>query len=529
MTTTEPTDFLDDVSLTWALTHIEKYGDSDFLPLPFEFKAIRHGWLDLLPHLKSFDLSVYRPKVPRRMLVLKPTLDFRIINQLDPVDAILYTALAYQSAEKVEQARISIDQKIACSYRIKIEPNGGLFSERNGWPDFHQRSLELSKEKALKYVIIADIADFYNQVSQHRVENALEFAKIDYLRSKNIEDFINALSAKQSRGIPVGPAASIVFAEACLSDVDTFLIRKGIKFTRYVDDFHIFTKTKARAVEALHDFTDYLYSAHRLVLNAAKTKIISVAEFLDKEIRDPELEERRAKSRRLQEMIDDLIADLGGYGAFTEKELEEGLSSKAKSEVARDSIKELFEECLSNRPLHLATMRYVLRKAGFLRTNVLLSLVGDNLTYLSPVFRDVCLYLLKTKKHSKDIGKAFVDFLRTNEYGGLAFSRLWGLEVLLGVDGMATKEDILEIARSSRNALGLRPMASVAVKFELIDWVREHKESWSNNSPQDKRSIIYSSSALPVDERNSWLRVVEESGDKLDVVVAKWIRGTARN
>ena len=73
----------------------------------------------------------------------------------------------------------------------------------------------------------------------------------------------------------------------------------------------------------------------------------------------------------------------------------------------------------------------------------------------------------------------------------------------------------------SQGELGLRPLALLAKHEQDLAWVRERKETWGNNSPWDRRAIIWASTALPRDERNPWLRLVEQNGDHLDRAVAQ--------
>ena len=113
--------------------------------------------------------------------------------------SIIYTSLSYQSAELIENSRISKDQKIACSYRV----DRGLrenFSENNGWDDYLNYSRELSYSREYSYVVTADIVDFYNQISHHRIQNALEYAGVDKNRSDNIESFLMKLTEDSQEG-----------------------------------------------------------------------------------------------------------------------------------------------------------------------------------------------------------------------------------------------------------------------------------------------------------------------------------------
>ena len=166
-------DTLSHAALDWSLTHIKRFGDTDILPVPFEFEAIAHAWTALRTNLATCDLGGLKLRTPRRYLVPKPGGGFRVAVQLDPLDALTYTALVYEMAPALEQSRMPAAERIACSYRIQLDPNGSFFPPSNGWNDFHQRSSELATSGEFTHVLLADIADFYNQIYHHRVQNAL--------------------------------------------------------------------------------------------------------------------------------------------------------------------------------------------------------------------------------------------------------------------------------------------------------------------------------------------------------------------
>lgn len=197
-------DVLTPAALDWALTHVKKFGDTDIFPVPFEFDAIAHAWTVLRGELAARDLASPRLRAARRSLVPKPGGGFRAAIQFDPLDTLTYTALVYEMAEALEQSRIPAQQRIACSYRIQLDANGSFFASSNGWHDFHQRSSEMVASGQYSHVLLADISDFYNQIYHHRIENALESAAIARERAQNVENFLSRLTAKQSRGLPVG-------------------------------------------------------------------------------------------------------------------------------------------------------------------------------------------------------------------------------------------------------------------------------------------------------------------------------------
>lgn len=315
-----------------------------------------------------------------------------------------------------------------------------------------------------------------------------------------------------------------MLAEACLNDVDAFLLRRNLTHTRYVDDFRIFCRDQREALWTLHDLCDYLYTAHRLALNTAKTKILSCQDFVDHELLDPEEEEERGRLDRVNQLIEGIVARIGGYGALEQAvDPEELLNDEDEDRAVRENIAELFQNVLLPGRLQLGVARHLLRRAAHLRTNVIHHLVFENLATLVPVFRDVVNYLKSTRRASKDRGTEFADFLECHDLGQLPFSRLWGVELLSSIPQIVEDNRGMRLAETSHPSVATRCAASIAKAVGLVDWVRERKENWSNFGPWDRRSIIFAASALPRDERNPWLSVVQESGDSLDKAVAQYV------
>ena len=234
--------------LEWALKHLQKYSHSDFYPKAFEFKAIAHNWQQVKGYILSLDLDVdkYQPKSPMINLAPKPNGNFRIVHQLDPIDSLIYTALVREVCEIIEEYRIPELQQVACSYRIKPDLEGSFFSAKTGWDIFSSRSKILADNYATGYVIVGDITDFYNQIYTHRIQNLIEEAGKGSFddNSKAIDNFLLGINKKTSRGIPVGPAPSIVLAELIMASIDKKIKIYSNDFVRYVDDIKVFAKNR---------------------------------------------------------------------------------------------------------------------------------------------------------------------------------------------------------------------------------------------------------------------------------------------
>lgn len=512
-------------SLDWALTHIKRFGDTDIFPVPFEYLAIQHAWNGIKDELVGLDMGTYECRPLSRFLVPKPEIGYRAAIQLDPLDALIYTALVYEAAELVEKSRIPRDRRIACSYRVEIDARGQLFRSKNGWDDLQSKSKELAESDKCTYVLLADVADFYNQISIHRVSNALEVAGVPLDRARNIENFLMNLAGRFSRGIPVGPFASIVLAEACLGDVDSFLLREGYHHTRYVDDFRVFCSSFRKANQALHDLSEYLCTSHGLALQSGKTHIMPVDEFVAEYLVEPEELEEQRKTQKINSILQQLSKHVA-YGPATEDDL----SPDQLRDIATRNLIELFDACLATKPLQQGTARYLLRRATVLDTGVLQKRVLENLGFLMPVMRDAATYVIKTAqaKNAEPIAQALMAFLETSDLAFMPFACLWMTHIL--TEKLADKLSaelqgaVSNICQINSAALGTRPLSLLARNLGYIDLVRRQRQTWQNNKPWDRRAIIWAAKVLTQDEKTHWLSVIRNSADLLDRAVAQAVQ-----
>jgi hypothetical protein len=507
-------------SLNWAVTHLLRYGDTDVLPVPFEFQAVRTNLADVIDHLGALDLERHQTRAYVRVLTPKYPVGFRVISQLDPIDTIIYTAAAYEASAAVEAFRASRDLRIACSNRLAPQPDGTLFLADAGWRDFHERSDELVQRGAASHVVCADIADFYNNAYHHRIQNALEAAGVPSARAANIEHLLSSLTAGTSRGIPVGPVGSAVLAEACLADVDAFLQRRKYIHTRFVDDFRIFVPNHAAALKALHDLTEYLYNTHRLSLQGAKTKIRTLEEFRRVELHDPGEIEEASRRRRLV----DAALELTGYAMPFDELREIGIPPEMDFQAVAEVLSELYEEA-TRASLKVGLARHSLRRAMALRVRTLVPRVLETLPEALPVLPDVVNYLVRVvnRTNADAIGRSLRALVEGSDYRELPIVRIWCLHAFATAPQLCEPGAAFAIAEASSDPVTAgRYGALLAKAHRTIDWVRERKETWANTPPPVQRAIVASASVLPPDERRAWLGGPANSPDPLVRWVARW-------
>jgi len=503
---------LTEESLDFAKKHIEKYYDSDFFPKTFEFEAIWHNWDEVKSELSNKNTEKLWVFPPRAMPAIKANGTYRIVHQLEPVDAVIYTAMAYEIANSIEAARLPIDMKAACSYRLQLN-EGSFFSAGGGYPDFDARTTELSE--GYSYILATDITDFYNQIYLHRLNNAIEFANPDLKnKAKDIESFLTRLNGKTSQGIPVGPAASVVMSEALMTDIDQFLHGKGLPFTRYVDDIRIFSNCKEELDSALRGLTIYLYENHRLTLASGKTLIMESKKYISEFLHNPyDLEK------------EEIFESLEIFNPYT-GEVETNEDEVDADAVAEQAFIEAINQAISQKSLDVGLAKGIIRRARKMNSPVLISPILDNFEFFLPVVSDAMIYISQIIGDS-DPSLFLVEIESIADSSSMKnpLARYW-MEWFI-----AHHSELLEGVKSRtliNTSINIENQAIAAITGNNIAWVRQMKSQIYNMSARGRRAVLYSTKILPSDERTHWLKMTIGSTQFLiDKWVATWVLATS--
>lgn len=501
---------LTEEALDFARQHIEKYYDSDFFPKPFEFEAIWHNWDEVKTELSTKNIEKLPVFPPHTVPAIKSNGTYRIVHQLEPVDAIIYTAMAYEIAASVEAARLPVDWKAACSYRLQIH-EGSFFSAGGGYPDFNSRTIELSEQ--FKYILATDITDFYNQIYLHRLNNAIEFADPSLKnKAKDIESFLSRINGKTSQGIPVGPAASIVMAEALMTDVDQFLHGLNFPFTRYVDDIRIFSNETELLDSALRNLTTYLYENHRLTLASGKTKIMEAKKFVSEYLHNPyDLE---------KEKIFESLEVFNPYtGEVEEHEVDE-------DEAAEQAFLSAINKAISQKTIDVGLAKGIIRRARIMQSPVLIAPILDNFQFFLPVISDAMIYISKIIGNDDAINyQTELEAIFASASIKNPLARYWLEWFIAHHPSLLQGANARIIINTSPN---IENQAIAAVTNNNIAWVRQMKSQIYNTSMRGRRAILFSTKILPSDERSHWLKLIIDNAQSLiDKWVAKWVLETA--
>lgn len=503
---------LSEAALDFAKRHIEKYYDSDFFPKPFEFEAIWHNWDEVKAELTSKNVEKLWVFPPHTMPAIKANGTYRIVHQLEPVDAVIYTALAYEIAASVEAARLPIGAKTACSYRLNIH-DGSFFSAGGGYPDFDQRTKELADQ--YDYILATDITDFYNQIYLHRLNNAIEFSNPTLKdKAKDIESFLSRINGKASQGIPVGPAASVVMSEALMTDIDMFIQNRQLPFTRYVDDIRIFSSDKESLDAVLRELTMYLYENHRLTLASGKTKIMESDKYVAEYVNNPyDLEK------------EEIFESLEIFNPYT-GEVEEHEEEVDEDEAAEQAFLAAIEKAISQKTIDIGLAKGIIRRARTMQSPVLITTILENFEFFLPVVSDSMIYISQLINPGNiHAYRAGIESICSSESMRNPLARYW-LEWFI-----AHHSELLQGERAQaliKSSTSIENQAIAAVTGNNIAWVRHMKSRIYNMSARGRRAVLYSTKILPSDERNHWLRMTIGSTQFLiDKWVATWILDTA--
>lgn len=223
-------------SLEWSINFLDKHSDGDIFPKIPEISAILEKKGDFIHLVEGKQLSDFQSKPCRRFIVPKDEISYRQATQLHPQDSILLSAIIYQFGQGIENRRLPATQVF--SYRFLPSSDEGLYSSKTAWNDFWTNAYE--KANSSSNILVCDIADFYNQIYHHTVENQLADSGLPNQAIKWIKRLLESTTAGVSRGVPIGPHAIHLVAEASLIPIDNSLQSSGLDFIRYVDDIVYF-------------------------------------------------------------------------------------------------------------------------------------------------------------------------------------------------------------------------------------------------------------------------------------------------
>src|SRR5262245_39843996 len=224
-------------ALNWALKHLRRFGDTVFVPRAFEYEAIQHDWKRVRTWLAAQDMRDWAPRPYRRFLAAKTRGSFRYVTQLDPLEHLAFAGLVHDLGQELETLRIPTTENTVFAWRFSPRSDGTMYDPRFRWHVFNERCRSLAERRSVKYVVVADIADFFPHLYLHPLERVLERCTATSAQAYCVLRMLKGWNARVSYGVPVGPPSSRILADTTLTDLDKALIGGGATYCRYSDDF----------------------------------------------------------------------------------------------------------------------------------------------------------------------------------------------------------------------------------------------------------------------------------------------------
>ncbi len=236
--------------------------------LPADFTKAKNEWCDYVPY------SLSRPgSLRRRLAILNPLPYFRLAKFIVDNQALLL--------RKAADSHLSL---------------GKVVRTAGGWLKRENRIEAISHHRAMRrvaehFLLAADVSRFYPSIYTHTIEWAItsKAQAKRRLRTRRrrpsvgsmLDALVQACQSGQTRGIPIGPVASMLISEILLTRVDGKLkARKILHGFRYADDYELTFSERSQAERALTLLEDAL-SEFELELNPDKTAIYELPRELD--------------------------------------------------------------------------------------------------------------------------------------------------------------------------------------------------------------------------------------------------------
>jgi hypothetical protein len=155
----------------------------------------------------------------------------------------------------------------------------------------------IASRSAARVLLKADVQNFYPSVYSHSLPWALHTKAVAKAQRQNmtlignrIDKAVRDSQDGQTMGLPIGPDASWVLAEAIMAVVERSVVAKigGIRGHRFIDDFELSFRSLAQAEEGLVALQESL-AEFELSLNPRKTRIVDLPEAIE----DPGIAELR--------------------------------------------------------------------------------------------------------------------------------------------------------------------------------------------------------------------------------------------
>ena len=370
-------------------------------------------------------------------------------------------------------------------------------------------------------MLYCDIADFYNQIYHHAVENQLAESSFPNQAIKWIIKLLESTTAGVSRGIPIGPHAAHLIAECTLIPIDNNLKTNGVEFIRYADDLVIFCTSENEARASLRKVATTLDKQQRLLLQQHKTRIFNREEFTE---HCHLMIEDRPISTDEDSLLQIIRKYSGGnpYAVVTYNQV----APDDWKQFSREIVTGIIDDYLRQEEVDYVHLRWFFRRLAQVGHPAALQVVIDHIQTLEPCLPSVCSYISSIQEvpqnEWKTVGEGLLKALESDSISNTEFARLSILSLFSRNEHI---DHFVKLAQRYGSADGYtRREILIAAKANAeTDWLREQKESFRLMDTWQSMAFIYCMSILPEDERRVFLARYSYSSP-FEQELATWAR-----
>lgn len=520
-----------------AIQNIIRHGDTDIFPLPFESHAFFDKQEALAQLISEYDQNFedYLARFPPSNInALTPVsyYGFRWATQLDPIWNAHFLSSVIAISDKIEAARIPIDDNCVFSYRVKIEKKtGDLFDRDFSWHAFMSTSLK--KAEDYEYVVACDVSEFYPRLGHHRLENALQQIAGDTEYPKRVMAFLSNFSNTRSFGLPIGGPAARMLSELTINQIDRLLRGARIEFTRFADDFHLFAKTREEAYRYTIFLSEKLFENQGLSLQKSKTRIMTVAEFKstspirmqDAEENAEEEGKRAADAHIRTRQLLSFSLRFDPYSPTAEKDYH-----KLKAEIRKFDILGLLKEELAKSRVHIALSRKIISAVRYLegkaKEDAVLSIL-DNSDILYPIFSSALIMMDKVfnelgEKTQEQVSKKVVDLIKADSHVFRVDVHLcFALRVLQHSHTEEVQQLLKDLFEGRPSEIVRRDIILIMALWEDWYWLSDLRNRYRQLGASEKRALLVASYSLK-DEGRHWRDNIRKELNPFESYVLSW-------
>lgn len=508
-------------SLDWALAHVESFGDTIFLPQAFEYQAIRYDWPTVRTWLSQQDMRNWSPRPLRRLLASKTKYSYRYITQLDPLEYLAFTALIHEIGPQLEAVRVPQTEKIVYSWRFAAAADGEMYDPNSRWHHFNTRCLELAEARSCRWVVVADIADFFPHIYLHPLEQVMDRATNHSPAAYCILRLIRNWNALVSYGLPVGLAGSRILAEAAISDVDSSLRGSGRRYCRYSDDIRIFCRSEGDAKRSLEELAMVLFNTHGLTLQPMKTLIVRKEEYVNRFATSGE----RIELESLTDKLHDLLEEAGVENDYEDEIDYDSLDDDVKEEIDSLNMVQVLDEQIEADDPDPIVMRFVLYRLRQLGIEEAVGPILRHFEKLQHVIDAVMKYLSSMRDLSvtmrKRIGRSAIATARKPSSG--SYERVCLMSLFTEGREFNHEDRFEKLYEQFQDTATRREIILALGRSATAHWFMARRRDYLALEPWAKRAFLAAFSCVPRDAKATFYRSVRGGVDVLETAVLKWV------